>query len=668
VIHRRNLLAAGVGAPLAALIPAAAIAAAQPPSLDELLGPADTLDVDLSPDGKRLAILRQQVDGDKRKAFVLISKVDDITATPSAVALGEKHVNAVKWANNGRLLIWLSFWADENGHPNGYLIGDIFIPVPVKRVLSIGADGRDPIVLFGQQKSMIARSFDTSTVVDFLVDEPGHVLMQVWDFSRNAFGLYKVDVATGAADLVERGSRDTDFWMTQRGVPVLRMDTNSRRTVGSVFGRAPGETEWKLVRKARLDELRKLPDFEIVGVTPEAGVFLVSAHGEGDDTSVIRRFDLKTMQFGDTVAQQRGHDMVGAFVDQRGALVASGYIADRLDYQFADPSLAAHFRAVNSYFHNECNVEIVNVDDGHKRFIFRVSGPRDPGSFHVYHRDGAKLEQIGVQQPALTADRLAPMEALRVKTRDGDEITAYLSSPIGHPTDQPLPLVVYPHGGPEDRDTLDFDLFVQAFAARGWRVLQPNFRGSGGYGRAFADKGRRRWADRMQEDIEDAVAQVVAAGRADPAHIAICGASYGGYAALMGAVRQPRQYKAAVSIAGVSDLIEMMAFVRHEDGADSPIYAYWLASIGDPKADEAALVTGSPRRRVKEIQAPILLMHGTEDTIVDPNQSKIMAKALKDAGKPYDYLELKGENHRGWSHDTTKTVIATAADFIAKHI
>jgi dipeptidyl aminopeptidase/acylaminoacyl peptidase len=668
VIHRRHLLAAGAGAPFVASIPDVARAAIKPPTVEELLGPADTLDVDLSPDGKRLAILRQQLDGDKRQAFVLISKVDDLAGPPSVVAVGQQHVNFVKWANNERLLVWLTYWTDAKGNPNGYLIGNIFIPVPVKRVLSIGADGRDPIILFGQQKGMLARSFDTSVVVDYLVDEPGHVLMQVWDPGREVYGLHKVDVATGAAEVVERGTHDTDFWMTQKGVPVLRMDSNSRHTVGSIFGRAPGETDWKLVHKARLNELRKLPDFEIIGMTPDAGVFLVSARDGGGDMSVVRRFDLKTLEFGETVAQQQGYDMVGAFVDQRGTLIASSYIADRLSYQFADSVLSAHFRAVNSYFRNECNVEIVNVDDEHNRFVFRASGPRDPGSYHLYHRDSAKLEQIGARQPALTADRLAPMEAVRIKTRDGAEITAYLTSPIGQAADEPLPLVVYPHGGPEERDTLDFDPFVQAFAARGWRVLQPNFRGSGGYGKAFADKGRRHWADLMQEDIEDAVAQIVASRRADPAHVAICGGSYGGYAALMGAVRQPRLYKAAVSIAGVSDLIEIMAFVRHEDGADAPIYAYWLATIGDPKADEAALLAGSPSRRAREIQAPILLMHGTHDSIVDPEQSKIMAKALKDAGKSYDYLELKGENHRGWSTATTKTVITNATDFIAKHI
>jgi dipeptidyl aminopeptidase/acylaminoacyl peptidase len=259
------------------------------------------------------------------------------------------------------------------------------------------------------------------------------------------------------------------------------------------------------------------------------------------------------------------------------------------------------------------------------------------------------------------------MEALRVTTRDGAEITAYLSRPIAAPKG-PLPMVVLPHGGPELRDQLDWDLFAQTYAARGWLVLRPNFRGSGGYGKAFADKGRRRWGDLMQEDVEDCVAHVVGKGWADPARLAICGGSYGGYAALMGTVRKPDLYKVVVSIAGVSDLLEELATTRKEDGADSAVYAYWLATIGDPKADEAMLVAASPARRAAEIKAPVLLLHGTRDGIVDPKQSKIMAKALKAAGKTYEHVEVKGAGHRGWSIDDWKTMLNTSADFIAKHI
>ncbi|HZZ66793.1 MAG TPA: S9 family peptidase [Phenylobacterium sp.] len=673
-LTRRVLLAASAAAPLAAPWRARAAAAGSPkatvlpPSLDELLAAPDALDADLSPNGQRLAILRQQGKDKTRAAFITLAKVDDLTATPAVVALGDKQVDAVKWANDERLLVWLTFWKDAKGHANGYFVGDYFIPSPVKRVLSIGVDGKDPIVLFGQNKAVTNADFDTSQVVDFLTDEPGHILMQIWDGRHNAYALHKVDVYTGASTPVEVGVPATDFWLTQRGVPVLRMDSNSRGTVGSVYGRAPGETDWKLIRQSRLDEMKKLPDFDIVGMTARAGVFLVATRAGGLDTRTIRTFDIATMQFGETVAAQAGHDMDGAFVDQDEKLVATAFYADRLDYSFVDPAFARHFKGVNTYFRNECNVEIVDVDLDHNRFVFKVSGPRDPGSYHIYHRDAARLEQVATCYPALTAERLAPMTAMQVKARDGAQIDAYLTRPAGAEPGRPTPLVVYPHGGPEIRDRLSFDPLIQAMAARGWSVVQPNFRGSGGYGKAFADQGRRHWGDKMQEDVEDAVTQLVAAGLADPAHMAICGASYGGYAALMGAVRQPNFYKAVVSIAGDCDLVESLAFAKREEGGDSPSYAYWLASMGDPKADQALLAAASPAKRAAEIRAPVLLIHGTRDTIVDPQQSKIMAKALKDAGKPFQYVELKGEGHRNWTTATWKTVIETSADFIARSL
>jgi dipeptidyl aminopeptidase/acylaminoacyl peptidase len=225
-------------------------------------------------------------------------------------------------------------------------------------------------------------------------------------------------------------------------------------------------------------------------------------------------------------------------------------------------------------------------------------------------------------------------------------------------------MVVLPHGGPEDRDTYDFDIFVQALAAKGWLVLQPNFRGSGGFGRAFAQAGYRHWGDRMQQDVEDAVAQVVAAGRADPRHIAVFGASYGGYAALMGAILRPDLYRCAVSFAGPSDLIEILKSER-EDGEDSPSYQYWRTVLGDPKTDAAALKQASPRQRAAEMRVPVLLMHGTADAVVPVEQSRIMAAALKAAGKYHELKELPGETHSGWSRETWKLVLEKTTSFIA---
>lgn len=668
MLTRRSMIAVGAAAP--ALAPAAIRAEGSPPtppSLDELLKAPYVHDAAISPDGEQLAILRTQVKDGKTSAYVAISRMDDLAAQPSVAFIGEQDVRQVEWANNERLLIWITFYRDDKNVPYGLWFYDTFVPVPVRRVISVDLKGQDPVVMFAGVKSVLKRGFDASRVVDYLKDDQRAILMQAWNDGRGSYGLYKVDVYTGAATLLEQGVSATDSWLTQGGVPMLRMDSNSRGTIGWVYGRAPGETDWKLIRKSRLNELKKLPDFDVVGPTQKAGVFLVCQRMEGRDTRVIRTFDIARLEFGEVVAERPDRDFESAFVDENLRLVGGAFWDDRLNYQFTDPSLAAHFKAINRALKDSCNVQLYDIDLDHKRILLKVTGPQEPGSFQVYDRERRALEYVGVSKPWLPRQRLAATEAMRVKTRDGAEITSYLTTPINR-TGGPLPMVVMPHGGPEIRDYLDYDLTAQALAARGWLVLQPNFRGSGGYGRAFAEQGRRQWADRMQDDVEDAVAHVVACGKADPTRLAIFGASYGGYAALMGAVRKPSMYKAVVSIAGDADLIESLAFSRREDGPDSPAYAYWCGSMGDPAKDAELLARASPARRASEITAPVLLIHGAEDTIVDPRQSRLMAKALRAAGKTYELVEIKGEGHRNWSDDTWKTVLTKVTDFIGKGI
>ncbi|WP_133244964.1 alpha/beta hydrolase family protein [Caulobacter radicis] len=636
-----------------------------PPSVDELLQGAEVLDTALSPDGSRVAILVERKKGDKTTALIIFYETAGSDESIKPVQLGETVVDQVEWANEERLLIWVRMTKDAKGHPMGLYFYGEFIPIPVRRILAIGADGRDPVVLFNNQKGVMKRQFNLANVVDRMNTDPKRILMQIWDTVTECETLYVVDVYTGEAVHLERGSPSTDGWYTQNGVPVIRYDSNARGTVVSVLARAPGEKEWKLYKKVRRNELKKLSDLEFVAPTPEPGVLLMLSTDEGADMPTIRRFDTKSMSVGEVVSHDDKRPIQGVFVDESYKTLSISVSDDRSNHRFLDPKLAAHYKGINAYFGDECNVSPFDVSADHKRFIFFVSGPRQPGAFWLYDLDRKDLRLLGDKRPWLTQERLAPMKALPIKTRDGQTITAYLTTPV-IASDKPRPMVVLPHGGPEVRDTLSFDLFAQALAAQGWLVLQPNFRGSGGYGKAFANAGRKHWGDLMQEDVEDAVAQVVASGAADPGRIAICGVSYGGYAALMGAVRKPDLYKAVVSIAGDADLVESLAFSRSEDGSDSDAYAYWCKTIGDPKADKAMLLAASPSERAAEIKAPVLLIHGTEDTIVTPKQSKIMAKALKAAGKPCEHVEMKGVGHRDWSDDNWKLVLTKSIEHIRK--
>jgi dipeptidyl aminopeptidase/acylaminoacyl peptidase len=448
------------------------------------------------------------------------------------------------------------------------------------------------------------------------------------------------------------------------GVPVLREDVNGSRTLTTFYARPPGQADWKLARQARRSDLDK-PDFEFLAPTENPNVWLVSTMSETDGAKAVHRFDLTTLALGDVVLQHPDRDIGSCLVDGQRRLVAASYGDDRLGYEFADKSLVPHYRGICTYFTNDSNVELVDITADHDRLLVHVSSPTDPGGYYFYDRAAHNLKGLDSTHPWLSSDRLAPMEMLEAKAADGQMLRAYLTAPRAAATRSPL--IVMPHGGPELRDTYDFDLFAQLFAAQGWMVLQPNFRGSGGYGRAFAEAGHRHWGDLMQQDLEDSTDRVIASGRVDPKRVAIWGASYGGYAALIGAVRRPDFYRCAVSLAGICDIASMLEFERRDD-PDGLLYQYDVRRLGDPKVDTDLLVAESPVKHVAAIKIPILLMHGAKDRIVDPAQSRLMADALKQASKPCTYIELKDAGHHisEWDDKAMKTILQTSVDFLGK--
>ena len=232
------MLAAGVAAPAIARADARG---PTPPTLDELLREPHLRDAAISPDGEQLAILRTQPQGGKTTAFVTLSHMQDLSAQPALVKLGEHNAEKVEWANNERLLIWLTFEKDERGRPYGLVFYGTFVPIPVRRVVSVDLQGQNSVVMFSGNPSVLRRGYDASRVVDYMKDDPRRILMQAWNEGRGAYALYAVDVYTGEAEMVEQGAPATDTWLTQGGVPMLRLDSNARGTVAWVYGRAPGD-------------------------------------------------------------------------------------------------------------------------------------------------------------------------------------------------------------------------------------------------------------------------------------------------------------------------------------------------------------------------------------------------------------------------------------------
>ncbi len=646
-ISRRGLFAGGAALGLIGLTARDAHAqSAQAHAIADFFKPDATVSAGLSPNGQRIAALQEIGTYDKRHGVIDIIDANNAEGARRRIDLGELEVQSIEWASDRRLLVKVLIRHTATGRaPTGSNMRSADMSLTSRRIVSIDVENGTSTILFNDDRRTMRTNFDLGRVVDYLPTDPDHVLMLARE-SDGVLGLHRVNINDGTTRLLERGNSGTFYWHTQGGVPVLRRDINARGNIESVYARAQGETEWRLVRRSSVINVPDFQrDFSWIGETDRPGVILVAARAEGEDVISVRELDLHTLAYGAPMNAREGRDVIYGLTDSMGRYLGAAYYGERLEYAFAEPSLSAHHRALDRFFDEDCDVHLTDVDAARNRFIAYAVGPREPGSWFFYDAAARVVANIG-SRADLDMARLGGSETLKVTTRDGAGIEAYLTAP---PSGRPGPLVVVPHGGPEVRDYRLWNRQVQVLAAQGWWVLQPNFRGSGGYGLGFAGQGWKRWGDRMQEDIEDAVAQAISARGLDAGRVAIMGTSYGGYAALMGAVRRPDLYKAAISICGVADLPDMLEWEkRQDDSPGQPVVEFWTRRIGDPSADRAALEAASPRRRAAEIACPVILVHGMDDGVVPVVQSQRMRDALRSARKDVDYVEIRDFGHADW--------------------
>jgi dipeptidyl aminopeptidase/acylaminoacyl peptidase len=644
-------LAAGVGGRAAAQPAGPAANMAAPPTLAELYAPPFTADTAMSPGGKRIAVLRNRSTAKGVESSIDLIDVNNPSAPPKTLRLGAYEAQVVAWANETRLLVWMLYDVTRKGYEHESIV----------RVIALNDDGTNPAVLFGNRSTTLEYIHNLGGVIDYLPDDEDNVLMLAWEPLRGLPALFKVDVNDGSATVLEFGALRTYSWLTQNGVAMIRLDADRRDYITHVMARGPGEADWKPVRSFRNDQTQ---DFTVYGATDKPGVFTIANRKPDEDKISIREVDLRTLAIGDPIYTPAKVDARGVWSDRRGRAMAASYAEDLQAYEFFDKTFTPHYAAVQKFFGPDISVQLREVDDAHVHYLGLAHGPQERGSYFLYDRNSHAVIELGSVSPQLTASRLGKMHRMSVRTRDGADLRAYLTAPA---SGAPGPLIVMPHGGPEARDTYGFDVWAQALAAKGWWVLQVNFRGSGGYGRAFAKQGWRHWGDRMQEDVEDATEQAIKMFKLDAGRVAIFGASYGGYAALIGGVRRPDFYKAVLSIAGVSDLTEMLRWERSEDdSSNKEIYNFWRDRIGDPDKDQEMLAKASPRRRAADFKAPVFLAHGILDSIVPISQSRGMNKALVEAGKSVEYWEIKKAGHSPDTPSADKVLLAQCITFLEK--
>jgi len=305
-----------------------------------------------------------------------------------------------------------------------------------------------------------------------------------------------------------------------------------------------------------------------------------------------------------------------------------------------------------------------SMSEDYRRLVVQTEGQQDSGTWWFVDLKAGTAVKIGSLYPEVGASQMGPYRVVKYHAADGLELEGVLTLPPGKEPKN-LPLVALPHGGPEARDHPGFDWWAQAFASRGYAVWQPNFRGSSGYGADFRDKGFGEWGRKMQTDVSDGIVELAQEGIVDPKRACVVGGSYGGYVALAGVTLQHGVYRCAVSVAGVADLQAML--FRTSERSDLGEYRYWRSFMGVDTAPGHDIDPWSPDKHAGSADAPVLLIHGKDDTVVPIEQSRLMKKALESAGKTVEFVELDSEDHHLSREKTRQAMLRVAVDFVQRY-
>jgi dipeptidyl aminopeptidase/acylaminoacyl peptidase len=645
-------------AALAVALACAATAHAQTADVAHFVDPISARSAALSPDGAYIAFIRRS---DADEQIVVIDLANRSGRAIQRIVEAEGSYLWVGWKNNTRLLVGAELTETiEGGRIRGSHRHAADQEVSTASVLALNRDGSGFMQMFDGQ---IRRSLRGSTfLLDPLPNDPDGVLLIAED--NVGRGVWRADVNTGRAERVDRGPPGAIEYVTDgAGYPVIRVDALADNSGFRIHRRASGATDWIMAIEARREAAAPTSaDFNVVAAGPGPGQVYVLARTEGRDLSALYLYDTATGALGEPLftPAQADADMPWIHPTTR-QLIARCEFAQRLACQGRDATIQRQLGAVEGFFERQATVRLVDMSDDENRWLLAVDGPTEAGGFYLFDRVAGRVSPVADMHPNVNADALSPTETISYAARDGAQLWAYVTARPG--ATGPRPMIVLPHGGPESRDYYGYDSFAQFLASRGYVVLQPNFRGSAGFGRAFADAGRGQWGGTMQNDVTDAVRHMIASGAADASRVCIVGASYGGYAALAGAALTPDLYRCAVSIAGVSDLAEI---VTRTSTSGSATRHYWMRSIGDPGSNRAALDAVSPRHLAGQITAPVLLIHGEEDDVVEIRQSELMQQAL---GRRSRLVRLPDEGHYWdeWTREHRLQVYREVERFLAEH-
>ena len=399
-------------------------------------------------------------------------------------------------------------------------------------------------------------------------------------------------------------------------------------------------------------------DFKLINFTPSGNIIYVRGQSDGDRKAIFT-LDVTT---GKIVEKIFSHDTVdvGSTVGhpQTGNVAGVGYTVDTYRVKYFDKDLAKIQRSLSKALKSD--IYITGKARDKNLYLIVATAPNNPGDYYLYDRDNGKLDFVAAVREKIYAEDMPSALIVDLPTRDGATIPAYVTLPLGTKKGAKLPTVILPHGGPQGRDTANWDFWAQFYANRGYAVMQPNFRGGSGYGKKFLEAGERNWGGLMQDDVTDATLWMIEHGYTDPARICIAGASYGGYAAMFAPIKEPDLYKCAISINGVPDLPLMKVSDRNNVG-----FGEWTSKIGlKGEPDEKV----SPYHRAEEINIPLLLMSSVDDDRVPYKMTQRMEKRMKKLKKDSTYVQIENGGHSMITEAARLTMLLETEKFLAEHI
>ena len=586
----------------------------------------------LSPDGKHISYMKPWEEGNRMMNVYVrpIDSNDEIRITDAS----KRSLYGYFWINDNRIAYVQDKGGDENIH-----------------IYAVDIDGKNNIDLTPFENIQ-------ARITDDLEDDPNFMLVALNKRNPQIHDVYRLNVNNGDMDMIAENPGNISGWGTDHDGK-LRIATTSDGVNTSLLYRENEDDDFKSILTTNFKE----------SVSPLFFTFdnkeLYVSSNRGRDKSAIFKFDLETAKEGELIFEHDEVDVYGLMSSKKRKVITGvSYTTDKRQIHFFDKwrenlqsTLESQLKGVE--------VAISGLSKDETKAIVVTYSDRSRGTYYYYDIENDNLTKLADLSPWLNEDDMAFMKPIKYKSRDGLTIPGYLTLPLDYKKGEKLPVVINPHGGPWARDNWGFNPEIQFLANRGYAVLQMNFRGSVGYGREFWEISFKQWGKTMQDDITDGVNWLIEEGIADPARIAIYGASYGGYATLAGLTFTPDIYACGVDYVGVSNIFTLL----------ETLPPYWelgrqmmYEMIGNPETEKELLEAASPLFHIDKIKAPLLVAQGANDPRVKQAESDQIVDALKAKGIDVPYILKEDEGHGFYNEENQFDFYQEMEKFLDKHL